>query len=184
MSLKHGLIGLLNYEPMTGYELTKFFNESLGHFWQAKASQIYRELDAMEKSGWLTSERVIQDDKPNKRVYSITEQGKAEFIDWLTNFDPLKPPTGKGNAFLMRIFFGGALNADCTLELLRMSKEYSLKGINQLHVIVDEINEMVAQEPELANDSKYWKLSVLFGEIINKAALEWADKAIEILEEN
>jgi len=184
MSLKHGLIGLLNYEPMTGYELTKFFNESLGHFWQAKASQIYRELDAMEKSGWLTSERVIQDDKPNKRVYSVTEQGKAEFTDWLTNFDPFKPHTGKGNAFLMRIFFGGELDADCTLKLLRTSKEYSLKGIEALEGIIDEVNEEVVRQPELANSAKYWKLTALFGKIMNKAALEWADKAIEILEEN
>jgi len=182
MSLRHGLIGLLNYEPMTGYELNKFFNESLGHFWQAKASQIYRELDAMEQNGWLTSERVIQDDKPNKRVYSVTEQGKAEFMDWLSNFDPFKPATGKGNAFLMRIFFGGELDKESTLELLHISKEYSLKGINELKEIVDEVNGLITEEPELTNNAKYWKLTALFGEIANKATAEWAEKAIEILE--
>ena len=56
MSLKHGLLGLLNYGSMTGYELNKVFRDSLSFFWQAKTSQIYRELDAMERCGWLTSD--------------------------------------------------------------------------------------------------------------------------------
>ena len=77
MSLKHGLLGLVSSEgSMTGYELDKFFKNSLNYFWQAKTSQIYRELKAMEDLGWLTSERVIQEDKPNKKVYSITAEGK------------------------------------------------------------------------------------------------------------
>ncbi|MDR2589569.1 MAG: PadR family transcriptional regulator, partial [Oscillospiraceae bacterium] len=86
MSLKHGLLGLLNYDgPMTGYDLDKEFKRSLGYFWYAKQQQIYRELDEMEIKGWLTSERVIQNEKPNKRVYSITEDGKTEFVDWLNS---------------------------------------------------------------------------------------------------
>ena len=36
MSLKHGLLGLLNYGSMTGYELDKIFRDSLSFFWQAK----------------------------------------------------------------------------------------------------------------------------------------------------
>lgn len=84
MSLKHGLLGLLNYGSMTGYELDKIFRDSLSFFWQAKTSQIYRELDTMECHGWLTSERIIQNDKPNKRVYTITDSGKEELGNWLS----------------------------------------------------------------------------------------------------
>ncbi|MCL2350821.1 MAG: PadR family transcriptional regulator, partial [Defluviitaleaceae bacterium] len=76
MSLKHGLMGLLSQKPMTGYDLDKEFNASLGFFWPAQYSQIYAELDKMEKKGWLVSRRVVQEDKPNKRVYSLTAEGK------------------------------------------------------------------------------------------------------------
>ena len=41
MSLRHGLLGLINYKPMTGYELNKEFEESLGHFWHVRSQQIY-----------------------------------------------------------------------------------------------------------------------------------------------
>ena len=39
MALKQGLLGLLNYGEMTGYELAKAFNDSLSFFWQAQTSQ-------------------------------------------------------------------------------------------------------------------------------------------------
>jgi len=183
MSLRHGLIGLLSYDPMTGYELNKEFNGSLGFFWQAKASQIYRELDTMEQNGWLTSERVIQDDKPNKRVYSVTEQGKTEFMNWLSTLDPMKNAPRMKSAFLMRIFFGGELDKEQTLELLRSVREVVLEGSKQIEDVMNGIDEIVSANPELAKNAKYWKLTALSGEIMGKANLEWADRAIEILEE-
>ena len=170
---------------MTGYELNKEFNNSLGYFWQAKASQIYRELDAMEHGGWLTSERVIQDEKPNKRVYSLTEAGRAEFLRWLAALDPLAKTPRMKNAFLMRIFFGGELSTEQTLELLRLERVTVLDHVRQMEAIVSDFGAGVYDE---YNDNqkkvKYWKLTALSGEIMNKACLEWIDRAIAILEED
>jgi len=182
MSLKHGLLGLLNYEPMTGYDLNKEFNGSLGYFWTAKASQIYRELDAMEKCGWLTSERVIQDEKPNKRVYSLTAQGKSEFMNWLSSLAPIKGPRSMRNAFMMRVFFGGELRKEQTLELLRAIREIMHERLEQMQKVYDEIDSIALIDERTAHNAIYWKLTALSGEIINQAQLEWADKSIEILE--
>ena len=57
MALKQGLLGLLNYGEMTGYELAKAFNDSLSFFWQAQTSQIYRELNQLEAEGLVYTER-------------------------------------------------------------------------------------------------------------------------------
>ncbi|WP_394701574.1 PadR family transcriptional regulator [uncultured Enterococcus sp.] len=43
----------------------------------------------MEEKGWLLSEEVVQTEKPNKRVYSLTEAGKQELQSWLST-----PETG------------------------------------------------------------------------------------------
>ncbi len=51
MSLKHALLGFLNYGSMTGYELKKIFDPSIGHFWNAELSQMYPTL----KQTWLAS---------------------------------------------------------------------------------------------------------------------------------
>lgn len=81
--LKHGILGLLNYGNMTGYEIREIFNKSLNFFWQAQSSQIYRELHTLEKNGWITMTTVEQSDKPNKNICSITESGKVELLRWL-----------------------------------------------------------------------------------------------------
>ena len=84
--LKHGILGLLNYGNMTGYEIREIFNKSLNFFWQAQSSQIYRELHTLEKNGWITMTTVEQSDKPNKNICSIKESGKVELLRWLCFF--------------------------------------------------------------------------------------------------
>lgn len=49
MSLKHGILGFLSEQEMSGYNLEKLFSGSVGYFWSAKISQVYRDLHSMEK---------------------------------------------------------------------------------------------------------------------------------------
>ncbi|WP_353514040.1 PadR family transcriptional regulator, partial [Vallitalea maricola] len=60
------------------------FIESLNFFWQAERSQIYRVLNIMKKWGWLSSEIVFQTDRPNKKLYTISDVGKSEFLNLLS----------------------------------------------------------------------------------------------------
>ena len=181
MSLKHGLLGLLSLEgSTTGYDLDKTFKHSLAHFWHAKTSQIYRELSAMEDLGWLTSERILQEEKPNKRVYSITEAGSEELRKWLTLPDAIMGGKAK-SAFLMRIFLSAEVGKEQTLKLLREYRDMCVSYMPGLRQAQELIAEEEAEYPEHAI---YWKLTTLHGEISLKAALEWADRAIEILEES
>ena len=56
--LKHGILGLLSYGDMTGYQIMTVFRDSLSHFWVAQTSQIYRELQGLEKNGWIAAVHV------------------------------------------------------------------------------------------------------------------------------
>lgn len=182
MSLKHGLLGLLNYSSMTGYELDKAFKASLSFFWQAKTSQIYRELDSMETNGWLSSQRIIQSEKPNKRVYTITDNGKKELLNWLSLGEThIADAMRVKSAFLMRMFFGGETTTQQSLELLYKYKEHCLgaiQGLGDAHRAISQYGEMVCDERK----SIYWEITVLYGESYYHAGLDWADKAIALLE--
>lgn len=183
MSLKHGLLGLLNYESMTGYDLDKEFKQTLAYFWQAKASQIYRELDTMEQNGWLTSKRVIQEEKPNKRVYSITEKGKQELLNWLSAYDTVKNSTPFKSAFLMRIFFGGEISKEKTLDLFQALREETVTHVQEMEKIMALFNESDPNIISKPNIVKYWKLTAMSGEMLSRTQLEWIDKSIALLEE-
>ncbi|MEM1486244.1 PadR family transcriptional regulator [Oscillospiraceae bacterium PP1C4] len=183
MSLKHGLLGLLNYGSMTGYELDKAFRDSLSFFWQAKTSQIYRELDAMERHGWLTSERIVQNEKPNKRVYTITGLGKEELGYWLSmpESDIVDAMRVK-SAFLMRVFFAGETSTEQSLEMLRTYRQKCIEASKQMNAAYDAISEYATI---VGNNkkSKYWEITALYGNAFFHAGLTWVDKAIAILEE-
>ena len=58
MILDHAVLGLLNWRPLTGYELKKNFDSSIQHFWTADQSHIYRVLSRLSKNGYVTSELV------------------------------------------------------------------------------------------------------------------------------
>jgi len=180
MSLKHGLLGLLSYAPSTGYDLAKRFKGSLSLFWHAKPSQVYRELDAMEKSGWLISEHVIQNDKPNKRVYTITDNGKAEFSNWISPPDSLGALQAKSE-FLMRLFFAGEMDKEQTVQLLRLYQKECSDGIANLEAAKDIIARNEASG-RLLNHALYWKLTVSHGETLCKATVKWTEEAIAMLE--
>ena len=51
MSLRHALLGVLKDRPLTGYDLVRYFQGTLGFLWSAPQSQIYPELRRMEAAG-------------------------------------------------------------------------------------------------------------------------------------
>jgi len=181
MSLRYGLLGLINYEPMTGYEMVKEFNQSLAYFWHATPQHIYKELDTMEKKGWLVSERIMQTEKPNKRVYSITPEGKEALLEWLsTPEEGIKKFMQGKNPFLMRFAFMGEASDELALDMLHNFRNQYLSFMQS----TADIEKTIAEEEAVLGPKvmKYWKLVALHGEIMRKARFEWIEKAIEILE--
>lgn len=177
MSLPHGLLGLLNYGDLTGYELSKTFNESLSFFWSAQTSQIYRELNRMEKKGWLTSKMEFQTTKPNKRIYSITEEGKKELSSWIhsempSNFLPAK------NDILLRIFFSAQRTKEDNISVLQEIIQNYKESLSQ----IESADENIENYSHLANskmDTFYWQLTKDYGRMFNEMCIAWAENCIK-----
>ena len=109
-SLELALLGLIaEQHPRSGYDLVQTFRLSMVHYWHAHPGQIYPTLDRMERDGWIAGHEVIQRGRPNKRVYSITIEGRRVLLEWLaSSYEPLKMK----NAPLLKSRFFGHLGAD------------------------------------------------------------------------
>ncbi len=117
MSLPHAILGFLQQGSLTGYELkTQRFDVSVANFWPADQAQIYRTLDRLQEQGWAESRLEMQSDRPNRRVYQITDAGRAEFSRWLATPQPL--PVHR-EPFLVQLYFAAQLPDATILELLR-----------------------------------------------------------------
>lgn len=115
-TLKYAILGLVNRKPMTGYDITKEFNFQLAEFWNAKHSQIYPELKKLVDEKLLVYSIEITGDVLEKKVYTITDKGKKEFLQWLNKNEPMEP-TPK-NVFRLRMYFSNNLDVNTRIQLL------------------------------------------------------------------
>jgi DNA-binding PadR family transcriptional regulator len=102
MDTKSMLLGFLIRGPMTGYELKKVFSLSFSFFSGLSFGSIYPALKKMEKEGLIAMRVEVQEGSPDRKVYTITEEGKKGFLEALKA--PFTHERGK-HPFLTRLFF-------------------------------------------------------------------------------
>jgi DNA-binding PadR family transcriptional regulator len=93
MTLPHAILVSLSERSGSGYELTRRFDGSIAHFWAATHQQIYKTLQTMADNGWVSVTAVVQQTRPDKKVYTVSDAGRAELTRWLA-----APLTGSGSA--------------------------------------------------------------------------------------
>jgi len=95
MSLRAVLLITLQREPGTGYDILQRFKAGLAHVWQASHQQLYRELDRMRGNGLLTCETLPQTERPDRKVYHLTDAGRQALDTWLAeplSTSPVRQP--------------------------------------------------------------------------------------------
>jgi DNA-binding PadR family transcriptional regulator len=79
MSIRHGLLALLEREPMYGYQLRSEFDAATGATWPLNVGQVYTTLARLERDGL---DAPGDPDDEGRLRYAITEAGKAELAGW------------------------------------------------------------------------------------------------------
>ncbi|MEU4130456.1 PadR family transcriptional regulator [Streptomyces wuyuanensis] len=78
MALRHAVLAALLDGESSGYQLAKTFDLGVANFWHALPQQLYLELTKLEKAGLVEGRQVIQESRPPKRLFTITEEGLEE----------------------------------------------------------------------------------------------------------
>lgn len=169
MSLRYALLGLLEDEAASGYELTKRFEQALNRYaWHAQQNQIYQELNRLADDGLI---EVVAQGPRGRKTYAITERGSAELRAWLRN----TPESATvRNEFMLRLFLLFALGRDEAREQLAAYVESTERRIAELRVLVDQMDDSKRDDP-LA----YGTLAAQFGLHFLPAVRDWAADAME-----
>ncbi|RYD05011.1 hypothetical protein N752_11650 [Desulforamulus aquiferis] len=180
MSLAHALLGLVRYQPSTGYQLKDNFQHSIHFIWNATLPQIYRTLNQMENQGWLRAEIVTQVGKPNRKVYHITEEGLKEFHRWLN--EPMEP-LGLKDSTLIKVFFGNGADPEQFDINLQKLRDYYTEQLNIFQLKCSEIIQNEVKKHGCPSEGVYWDLSVDFGVRWSKMIVEWCEHAQKVHKE-
>ncbi len=115
MDVKTICLGVLTLGDKTGYEIKKHFERAFSHFFVAGFGSIYPALGALTRDGFVTQTDVAQSKRPDKKVYSITAQGRGLLMESLLN----TPPRHKVRSeFAVLLYFAHLLPRDRLAALL------------------------------------------------------------------
>ena len=178
MSLKHAILGFLNYYPMSGYDLKTGFDRSVQHFWTADQSQIYRTLARLEDAGLVEVEVIEQADRPDRKLHRITEAGRDEFMRWMRT--PL-PPGKSRSAALIQVFFAGQLEDGQVLTMFEETRDV-LKERLASHLALPEVVKPYRDLVDSDREAFFWMLTLECGIKVAEAQLEWVESVIRRLE--
>jgi len=176
MSLKYAILGFLDLFPLSGYDLTKMFDDSIMFYWPATHSQIYRTLKELHKSELVTREIIEQSENPDKKVYSITEKGKETLKEWVSA--PLDLPTLR-HGLLVQLAFASRLEDLQIIALLEAFAEKLRERLALYHS--DELKEQLSYS-RTKRESFLWGLILENGIQTYECELRWAEAAIQDLE--
>lgn len=178
--LKYILLGFLNYSPMTGYELKQRIDRSTTHFWHAKLSQIYVTLKMLEEEGSVSSSIHEQQDRPDRRVYTLTPEGKKDFLAWLA--EPYHELSPKKETLVLKMFFSAQTDPQLVLSQLTLQL-----GLHQRQLVYYRkevsgfIDTYTKQYPQLINDARMWEATRRFGEMYEETYIKWIKEMIGVV---
>ncbi len=175
-TLRYAVLGLLNREDMTGYELTRAFGSSLSEFWSARHSQIYPELRSLADEGLVTYEVETSGTALEKKRYSITAEGRRAFLAWERKPQKLKP-TPK-DEFRLQLFFSDCLKPGEREALMRGRLEAHEARLNQLR---SNEAQLTGGDPSALDDTGWSDYLVLLGAIEREeGTCRWLRRCIEL----
>lgn len=177
MSLKHSILALLSLEEKTGYQLAKDVQTSIAFFWKATHQQIYRDLSGLEKSGLVSYRDVPQEEKPDKKIYSITRSGTQELLRWMK--EPSKIPATR-DSFMIKLFMGDLVKPSVLLDDLRKQKQIHEERQNKFQEAKERYFQDVSSAPRT---EQYRYLTLRRGILLGQAWLEWCKEVEDFLNE-
>ncbi len=89
MSVPHAVLGLLEQEPLHGYDLKRLVDQYFAPDHPVAFAQVYATLARLETHGRVRLDAIEHGEGPERRRYAITTDGIAELERWLET--PLGP---------------------------------------------------------------------------------------------
>jgi DNA-binding PadR family transcriptional regulator len=173
MSLDHAILGFINERPRSGYDLKKAFDATVAHIWPAKQSQIYLTLARLTDQKLVTVEVIHQDDKPNRKVYHITESGLNELRRWLASPLPLSPWR---DAFLVQLAWADAITVP---ELVALVEAWAASHQKRLDGCRNMLDKLKNDPPKGEWDRVLLPLIAEQLAMVEETHLSWAEMALD-----
>jgi len=157
MAPSYALLAALFNQPCSGYDLVKRFNKSVEYFWSASHQQIYKALAKLEEDGHVSSEKIEQENRPNKKCYTVTDEGRKHLQLWIGQAEeeiaPLK------SDLLVKLSVGHMVPTEPLIEMLEAYHQRHREKLKRYQIVAKQY----AQVAQLPRASQFQYLALRAG---------------------
>lgn len=168
MSVRHGILALLDRRSMHGYELGRELSDQLGSGWAVNYGQIYSTLERLSRDGFIVqSETVSSAEAPDRKLYTVTPAGRTELRCWFLT--PVESADTGREELYAKIMLG--LTGDVDIEdVIHAQRKGQLRRIGELTAMKERLDQALHLESVLQLDMFILK---------TEAVIRWLDIAEE-----
>ena len=168
------ILGLLDHEDLTGYDIKKRIDGSLRYFWKGSFGSIYPALSSLEESGLIKKVKGKSSSTGREKiVYKITAAGRKNLLAWLSeskSSNTLKYET------LLKLYFGGVADNGVSIATITEFEKEVEADLAVLNTYKKNLNKVLDER-----DHVFFYLTVTFGIETYEAYLRWCTDAKKIL---
>ncbi|QJS99751.1 PadR family transcriptional regulator [Streptomyces asoensis] len=180
MSLKYAVLAALLEGEASGYELSKVFDVSLANFWPATPQQLYRELERLAQDGLIEARVVQQERRPNKRMFTLTEAGRADLDTFAAT--PPRRPTAIRDELLIRIQAMDGVDPEVTRGLVEERMTWSRAKLDRYRRVRDRLLDGRTEDAYLTEADRIGPyLTLMAGIAFEETNLAWCERALLLL---
>jgi DNA-binding PadR family transcriptional regulator len=169
VSIRHLILGLLTQHPMSGYDIRRFLKSLSWLIESPSFGTIYPTLRALREEGLVTVEVIPRQDKPPRKIYTITEAGRQALQEWVD-----QPVTSGASlkAFVMRLILAGSFSHTGLIAHLQQRRSQ----VASHHATLTQLTET----PDRVKDDGH-RIAFDYSLALASAELAWLDSALEQL---
>ncbi|MEA4811779.1 MAG: PadR family transcriptional regulator [Anaerolineaceae bacterium] len=174
------ILGMLDHEALSGYDLKKRIDLTISRFWNLGYGQIYPTLHELEAEGKIECIQQIREKGPERSIFQTTESGKKELTQWLLTQTDHEYTRYE---ILLKLYFSAEIDPSFSIQRVKNFRDKHLPELELLRRFHEELEPLAEQDPRHLEIF----LTVLFGEYIHEAYLQWAahaDKLLKMKEKN
>jgi DNA-binding PadR family transcriptional regulator len=180
MSLRDAVLAALLDGESSGYDLAKGFDASVANFWMATPQQLYRELDRLADQGLVQARIVHQERRPNKRMFALTEAGRAA----IRQFTAKAPRSCViRDELLVKVQAADAGNTAAVREFILERLQWATAKLQRYERLRARMLDGHSEQEYLAQTERVGPyLTLLRGISFEEENIRWSERALRIVE--
>lgn len=170
----YAILGFLNECEMSGYDIRKRAEETVGYFWHESEGHLYPTLQRMTQSGLIEEVGLRKRNSRKRKQYRITQLGREKLKEWLAT------PVQEGrvrNPLLLKLFFSKNVKP----AVIREHLERELFKRKEQMAIYKRIQDDIYHLEKEDQQRQLWEITLNYGLRMTQCWIDWLHESLECI---